>query len=237
MPWPTRRAPAWRRAWPRSSARRTRRGRMKLITRQGKAAAAEGPADRAAMEAELAEAEELLAAVEAMREVNPMLGMRGVRLGILIPDIVRMQTRAILAGAARVAAEGKTPLPEIMIPLVGHVNELAETRRVLEAEVEEIVRVQRPAGGLQVRDHDRGAARRADRRRDRRARRVLQLRHQRPDPDDLRLSAATTRRASSCCSTSTARSCRRTRSRCSTAMASGSWCGWPPSAAAPPDRA
>jgi len=119
---------------------------MKLITRQGKAAAAEGPADRAAMEAELAEAEELLAAVDSMREVNPMLGMRGVRLGILIPDIVRMQTRAILAGAARVAAEGRTPLPEIMIPLVGHVNELAETRRVLEAEVEEIVR----ASGQQV---------------------------------------------------------------------------------------
>jgi pyruvate,orthophosphate dikinase len=92
------------------------------------------------MEAELAEAEELLAAVEAMREVNPMLGMRGCRLGLLIPDIVRMQTRAILAGAARVAGEGKTPLPEIMIPLVGHANELAETRRVLEAEVQEIVR-------------------------------------------------------------------------------------------------
>jgi len=50
------------------------------------------------------------------------------------------------AGAARVAAEGKTPLPEIMIPLVGHVNELAETRRVLEAEVEQIVR----ASGQQV---------------------------------------------------------------------------------------
>jgi pyruvate, orthophosphate dikinase len=119
---------------------------MKLISRQGKATAAEGPPDRATMEAELAEAEELLAAVESMREVNPMLGMRGVRLGILIPDIVRMQTRAILAGAARVAGEGKTPLPEIMIPLVGHVNELAETRRVLEAEVEEIVR----ASGQQV---------------------------------------------------------------------------------------
>ena len=160
---------------------------MKLISRQGKAAAAEGPPDRAAMEAELAEAEELLAAVEAMREVNPMLGMRGVRLGILIPDIVRMQTRAILAGAARVAAEGKTPLPEIMIPLVGHVNELAETRRVLEAEVEEIVR----SSGQQVNykfgtmiEVPRGAL---DRRRDRRARRVLQLRHQRPDPDDVRL--------------------------------------------------
>jgi pyruvate,orthophosphate dikinase len=95
--------------------------------------------DRAKMAAELAEKEELLAAVEAMREQNPMLGMRGCRLGLLIPDIVRMQTRAILAGAARVAAEGLTPLPEIMIPLVGHVNELAETRRVLEAEVARVV--------------------------------------------------------------------------------------------------
>ena len=100
----------------------------------------------AAMEAELADAEELLRAVEAMREVNPMLGMRGVRLGLMIPDIVRMQTRAILAAAARVAAEGKTPLPEIMIPLVGHVNELAETRSVLEAEVPAHHRDQRAAG-------------------------------------------------------------------------------------------
>jgi pyruvate,orthophosphate dikinase len=91
------------------------------------------------VKAELAEAEELLHSVEAMREVNPMLGMRGVRLGLMIPDVVRMQTRAILAAAARVAAEGKTPLPEIMIPLVGHVNELAETRRVLEAEVASII--------------------------------------------------------------------------------------------------
>jgi pyruvate,orthophosphate dikinase len=98
------------------------------------------------MQTELAEAEELLTAVEAMREQNPMLGMRGIRLGLLIPDIVRMQTRAILAGAARVAAEGKKPLPEIMIPLVGHVNELAETRTLLEAEVAKIVE----ASGQQV---------------------------------------------------------------------------------------
>ena len=82
----------------------------------------------------LAELEETLAAVESMREQNPMLGMRGVRLGLMIPDVVRMQTRAILAAAARVAAEGKTPLPEIMIPLVGHVNELRETKATLEAE-------------------------------------------------------------------------------------------------------
>ena len=91
------------------------------------------------IQGELAEASELLAAVEAMREQNPMLGMRGCRLGLLIPDIVKMQTRAILAAAARVAGEGKTPLPEIMIPLVGHVNELKETRKVLEAEVASIV--------------------------------------------------------------------------------------------------
>ncbi|MDQ2689848.1 MAG: pyruvate, phosphate dikinase, partial [Chloroflexota bacterium] len=102
--------------------------------------------ERPALESELAEKEELLHAVEAMREQNPMLGLRGVRLGLMVPDIVKMQTRAILAGAARVAAEGKTPLPEIMIPLGGHVNELAETRTILEAEVARIVE----ASGQQV---------------------------------------------------------------------------------------
>jgi pyruvate,orthophosphate dikinase len=102
--------------------------------------------DRSSLEAELAEKEELLHAVEAMREQNPMLGLRGVRLGLMVPDIVKMQTRAILAGAARVAAEGLTPLPEIMIPLVGHVNELRETRAILEAEVARIV----AASGQQV---------------------------------------------------------------------------------------
>jgi pyruvate,orthophosphate dikinase len=119
---------------------------MKLISREGKASTDGARSERSGMQAELAEAEELLSAVEAMREQNPMLGMRGIRLGLLIPDIVRMQTRAILAGAARVAAEGRKPLPEIMIPLVGHVNELAETRKLLEAEVTKIVE----ASGQQV---------------------------------------------------------------------------------------
>ncbi len=95
--------------------------------------------DRPGMEAELAEKEELLHAVEAMREQNPMLGLRGCRLGLMVPDIIKMQGRAILAGAARAAAEGLTPLPEIMIPLVGHVNELRETRTILEAEVARII--------------------------------------------------------------------------------------------------
>jgi pyruvate, orthophosphate dikinase len=123
---------------------------MKLIRREGKATAAgdaeAGDADRSSLDAELAAKEELLHAVEAMVEQNPMLGLRGVRLGLMVPDIVKMQTRAILAGAARVAAEGRTPLPEIMIPLVGHVNELRETREILEAEVARIVE----ASGQQV---------------------------------------------------------------------------------------
>jgi pyruvate,orthophosphate dikinase len=113
---------------------------LKLIGREGKATSTASEGNGTSRDAELAETEELLAAVEAMREQNPMLGMRGIRLGLLIPDIIRMQTRAILAGAARVNGEGKTALPEIMIPLVGHVNELAETREILEAEVAKIVK-------------------------------------------------------------------------------------------------
>ncbi len=112
---------------------------MKLLRREGRASVAESAPQEGDLRAELAEKTELLHAVEAMREQNPMLGMRGCRLGLLIPDIIRMQTRAILAAATRVAGEGLTPLPEIMIPLVGHVNELAETRRILEAEVARIV--------------------------------------------------------------------------------------------------
>jgi pyruvate,orthophosphate dikinase len=113
---------------------------MKLLRREGKASAEPSVSDdRATLEAQLAEKNELLHAVDAMREQNPMLGMRGCRLGLMIPDIIRMQTRAILAAATRVAGEGVTPLPEIMIPLVGHVNELAETRRILEGEVARIV--------------------------------------------------------------------------------------------------
>jgi pyruvate, orthophosphate dikinase len=119
---------------------------MKLIQREGRAMSTNGDGSRSGQERELAEKEELLHAVEAMREQNPMLGLRGVRLGLMVPDIVKMQTRAILAGAARVAAEGRTPLPEIMIPLVGHVNELRETREILEAEVAKIVE----ASGQQV---------------------------------------------------------------------------------------
>jgi pyruvate, orthophosphate dikinase len=88
---------------------------------------------------ELAEKRTLLAAVAQMREMNPMLGLRGCRLGLLFPEINVMQTRAILEAAVELAKEGISVKPKIMIPLVGHVNELAEVRRQLEAAAKEVV--------------------------------------------------------------------------------------------------
>ncbi|HEX9067809.1 MAG TPA: pyruvate, phosphate dikinase [Ktedonobacterales bacterium] len=88
--------------------------------------------------AELDEKRKLLAAVNAMREANPMLGLRGCRLGLMFPEITIMQTRAILEAARAVAAEGIKVQPKIMIPLVSHVNELREVRRQLESVAREI---------------------------------------------------------------------------------------------------
>ncbi len=84
------------------------------------------------------EKEHLLRKVAEMREQNPMLGLRGCRLGILVPGIVRMQVRAILEAAHDVKKEGVDVHPEIMIPLVGHVNELRVTRDELEAEAKKV---------------------------------------------------------------------------------------------------
>ncbi|MDQ6661438.1 MAG: pyruvate, phosphate dikinase, partial [Chloroflexota bacterium] len=89
-------------------------------------------------EKELQEKRALLEAVGAMREMNPMLGLRGCRLGLLFPEINVMQTRAILGAAIELAKEGKKLHPKIMIPLVGHVNELKEVRRQLEAAAKQI---------------------------------------------------------------------------------------------------
>ena len=69
-----------------------------------------------------------------MHEQNPMLGLRGCRLGLMIPDFVKIQTRAILNAQIAVKQAGGNPIAKIMIPLVGHVNELSATRRILEAE-------------------------------------------------------------------------------------------------------
>ncbi len=79
----------------------------------------------------LAEAEAMLRAVESMKEANPMLGLRGIRLGITMPGIIQMQVRAILEAACNMAKKGIVVKPEIMIPLTGHVNELKVTLNYL----------------------------------------------------------------------------------------------------------
>jgi pyruvate,orthophosphate dikinase len=72
----------------------------------------------------LAEKEELLKNIEALHESNPMMGLRGIRLSIVMPEIVEMQVRAIFEAAANMTLKGIDAKPEVMIPLTGHVNEL-----------------------------------------------------------------------------------------------------------------
>ncbi|MEK6851367.1 MAG: putative PEP-binding protein, partial [Candidatus Thermoplasmatota archaeon] len=81
----------------------------------------------------------MLRAVEATREANPMLGLRGCRLGITYPEITEMQVRAIFEAAVAVKREGVDCRPEIMIPLVGHVNELRNQREALEAVAKKVM--------------------------------------------------------------------------------------------------
>jgi len=78
--------------------------------------------------------ERILKRVESLREENPMLGLRGVRLGIHIPELTTMQVRAIFEAACTASKEGIDVHPEIMIPLTSHVNELKRQREVLEKE-------------------------------------------------------------------------------------------------------
>ncbi len=89
--------------------------------------------------ARLAQAERMLARVEEMHEFNPMLGHRGCRLGITYPEITEMQARAIFEAACDVAAKGRRVVPEIMIPLVGHVNELRDQAAVVRRVAEEVM--------------------------------------------------------------------------------------------------
>ncbi|NNC90963.1 MAG: pyruvate, phosphate dikinase [Acidimicrobiia bacterium] len=84
----------------------------------------------------------MLDRVEALREANPMLGTRGVRLGILMPALTRMQVRAIFEAACEVTREGIDVHPEVMIPLTSHVNELKRQREVLEAEAQAVMEEQ-----------------------------------------------------------------------------------------------
>jgi len=90
----------------------------------------------------LAEKEKMLAAVESMREANPMLGLRGVRLGIHMPGLTKMQVRAIIEAACKVTKEGVDVHPEVMIPLISHVNELKEQQVTLEEVAKQVMKEQ-----------------------------------------------------------------------------------------------
>jgi pyruvate,orthophosphate dikinase len=88
------------------------------------------------------EDERVLTRVQALHEANPMLGLRGVRLGIMMPDLTQMQVRAIFEAACHCIKEGVDVHPEVMIPLTSHVNELKTQRDALEAVAREVLEEQ-----------------------------------------------------------------------------------------------
>ncbi|HSG73527.1 MAG TPA: putative PEP-binding protein, partial [Planctomycetaceae bacterium] len=90
---------------------------------------------------ELARLKKIIQRLHELAEVNPMLGHRGCRLGIVYPEITEMQVRAIITAACDLAKDKnkKTPLPEIMIPLVGHINEFKNQKEVAERVANEVI--------------------------------------------------------------------------------------------------
>ncbi|MBL0712699.1 MAG: pyruvate, phosphate dikinase [Desulfosarcina sp.] len=86
--------------------------------------------------------EKILTRVEKLREENPMLGLRGVRLGMMVPELTMMQVRAIFEAACLVSREGIEVQPEVMIPLSSHVNELKTQRAILEVEARKVMEAQ-----------------------------------------------------------------------------------------------
>ncbi|MFZ5439069.1 MAG: pyruvate, phosphate dikinase [Myxococcota bacterium] len=91
-----------------------------------------GPLDKTEIEKQLALKQRMLTAVDSLHEENPMLGLRGVRLGIHMPELVAMQVRAIFEAACKCTKDGVKVLPKVMIPLIAHTNELKMERTMLE---------------------------------------------------------------------------------------------------------
>ncbi|MFW6022915.1 MAG: pyruvate, phosphate dikinase [Halanaerobiaceae bacterium] len=83
--------------------------------------------------------ENLLKTIERLHEMNPMLGHRGCRLGMTYPEIPEMQVRAIFEAATELVKAGKEVHPEVMIPLVSHINELKEMKKVAVKTAEEVI--------------------------------------------------------------------------------------------------
>ncbi len=134
----------------------------------------------------LKELRPLLARVEELHETNPMLGLRGCRLGIAFPEITEMQVRAIIEAAVAAKVKGGNPHVEIMIPLVGSIEEMRNQAAIVRRVAEEVFKEKGIEGRLHGRHHDRTAPRSPHRRPDRRRGRVLQLRNQRPHANHLR---------------------------------------------------
>jgi pyruvate,orthophosphate dikinase len=84
------------------------------------------------------EAEDLLRQVQRLHEQNPMLGTRGVRLGLVVPDLFQLQVQAIAEASARLKLAGKDPRPEIMVPLIATVEELVIVRHESEKTLERV---------------------------------------------------------------------------------------------------
>ncbi len=91
-------------------------------------------------------AEKIKERVEQLSELNPMLGFRGCRLGIIYPEITEMQTRAIFEAACNVHKEGVKVMPEVMVPLVGNVSEIREQKRIIQRIADEVMK----ENGIQI---------------------------------------------------------------------------------------
>jgi pyruvate,orthophosphate dikinase len=97
------------------------------------------PPEKDSIQTQIDEKSTVLERVKALREMNPMLGTRGVRLGILIPELTKMQVRAIFEAACKCTQEGINVQPEVMIPLTSHVNELKVQQVELESTAKEVM--------------------------------------------------------------------------------------------------
>ncbi|MGD2270635.1 MAG: pyruvate, phosphate dikinase [Desulfobacterales bacterium] len=100
------------------------------------------PSESEDISSQINEKKRILKRVESLREENPMLGLRGVRLGIQMPGLTTMQVRAIFEAACQVAKEDVKVHPEVMIPLTSHVNELKVQRGILEREAKKVMEEQ-----------------------------------------------------------------------------------------------
>ena len=124
--------------------------------------------------------EEIQQRVASLAENNPMLGHRGCRLGITFPEITAMQTRAIMSAACELKKEGKNPMPEIMVPLIGILYEFKQQKEIIEKVANEVfaeygVKVEYEIGTMI--EIPRAALTGS----------ILQFRYKRPHTDDFRL--------------------------------------------------